>query len=116
MHGSRGREDMVGRFPDRGTGFVQGQEPELTTMASQLREDGSFLDKPRNRSSVPTVCFRTMSYLETETCDTDAAAEPGTEVDSLRLGPWVLLLFILGTFSHLLFAPDVFAVPVTVGH
>lgn len=35
-------------------------------MASQLREDGSFLDKPRNRSSVPTVCCRTTSYLKTE--------------------------------------------------
>lgn len=40
--------------------------PELTNMASQLREDGSFLDKPRNRSSVPTVCCRTISYLKTE--------------------------------------------------
>ncbi|TNN43143.1 hypothetical protein EYF80_046675 [Liparis tanakae] len=33
-------------------------------MASQLMEDGSFLFRPRNRSSVPTLCFRRTSYLE----------------------------------------------------
>lgn len=80
-------------------------------MASQLREDGSFLDKPRNRSSVPTVCFRTISYLGTETWVTQAQQQTwDTQVDSLGLWPCVLLLIILGTFSHLLFTPDVFAV------
>ena len=32
-------------------------------MASQHMEDGSFPLKPKNRSSVPTLCFRIISYL-----------------------------------------------------
>lgn len=34
-------------------------------MASQHMEDGSFPVKPKNRSSVPTLCFRIISYLTT---------------------------------------------------
>lgn len=39
-------------------------------------------------------------------------------MDSLRLRPWILLLFVLGTFSHLLLAPDVLGVLVSAasGH
>ncbi len=32
-------------------------------MLSQHMDEGSFLLKPRNKSSVPTDCFSTISYL-----------------------------------------------------
>jgi len=36
-------------------------------MLSQHMDEGSFLLKPRNKSSVPTDCFRTISYLNIQT-------------------------------------------------
>lgn len=47
-------------------------------MASQHMEDGSFLLNPKKRSSVPTLCFRIISYLHTEVINEADTLKPNT--------------------------------------
>lgn len=104
-------------------------------MASQHIEDGSFLFKPKNRSSVLTFCFRIISYLHKDNTlqtkktalhlviffkivfsSSGACNHLGLYIMFvlLRLWSWVCQIIILWALSHLFLAPDIFAAPFCV--
>lgn len=57
---------FMDRYIDMILMFIMLLRGNITSMASQHIDDGSFPLNPKNRSSVPTLCFRIISYLHTE--------------------------------------------------
>lgn len=91
-------------------------------MLSQHMDEGSFLLKPRNKSSVPTDCFSTISYLNKQKHTVRGQLTYSSYVILscmyfvlLWLWPWVSEVIKMCSLSHFILIPDVFAVLLHIG-